>query len=80
MKAAMILSFMILAPTGHAASAAPLDLSSYSDIEVVSAVPRSSTVKPFVLAVFTNEQRQRLAAAAALKRNALPARSSNPLR
>lgn len=78
MKAAMILSLMILAPTGHATSAAPL--SGYSDIEVVSVAPRSSTVKPFVLAVFTNEQRQRLAAAAVLKRNALPARSSNPLR
>jgi hypothetical protein len=68
---------MILAPTGHAASAAQFDLSNYSDIEVVSVVPRSSTVKPFVLAIFTDEQRQRLAA---LKRNALPARSSNPLR
>jgi hypothetical protein len=68
---------MILAPTGHAASAAPL--SSYSDIDVISVVPRSSTVKPFVLAIFTDEQRQRLAATS-LKKNAMPARSTKSLR
>ena len=79
MKAAMILSLMILAPTGHAASAAQFDPSSYSDIDVVSVAPRSSAVKPFVLAIFTNEQRQRLAAAA-LKKNAPPAKASDWLR
>ena len=78
MKTAMILSLMILAPTGHAASAAQSDLSSYSDIDVVSVAPRRSTVKPFVLAIFTNEQRQRLAAAS-LKKNG-PAKASDLFR
>jgi hypothetical protein len=65
MKAAMILSLLILAPTGYAANAAPSD--PYTDIDVVSVTPRSPDVKPFVLAVFTKEQLQR--AAAALKKN-----------
>jgi len=77
MKIALALSLMILAPTGHAASAAPPGSSSYSDIEVVSVTPRRSAIKPFVLAIFTKEQRQRLAAAS-LKKYTLP--SSNLLR
>ena len=59
MKAAVILSLLILAPSGYAASAAPSD--SYFDIDVVSVTPRSPDVKPFVMAIFTKEQQQRLA-------------------
>jgi hypothetical protein len=62
MKAAMILSILILAPTGYAASAAPLEDSAYTDIDVVSVVPRSPDIKPFVMAVFTKEQLERAAA------------------
>lgn len=61
MKAAMILSLLILAPSGYAASAAQSD--SYFDIDVISVTPRSPDVKPFVMAIFTKEQQQRLAAA-----------------
>jgi hypothetical protein len=67
MKAALVLSLMILVPTGHAASAAQRDVSDYADIDVVSVAPRSSAVKPYVLAIFTKEQQQRLAAASARK-------------
>jgi len=70
MKATMILALMILTLTGHAACA----VQSYSDIDVISVTPRSLTVKPYVLAIFTNEQRQRLAAAS-MKKRALPAAS-----
>lgn len=61
MKAAMILSLLILAPSGYAARAAQSD--SYFDIDVISVTPRSPDVKPFVMAIFTKEQQQRLAAA-----------------
>lgn len=67
MKAAVILSLLILAPSGYAAHAAPSD--SYFDIDVVSVTPRSPDVKPFVMAIFTKEQQQRLAAAS-LKKDA----------
>jgi hypothetical protein len=73
MKAALVLSIMILAPVGHAANAAQFDSRDYSDISVISVTPRSSTVKPFVMAIFTKEQRQRLAAAA-FKKSAIAAR------
>ena len=73
MKAALVLSIMILAPVGHAASAAQFDSPGYSDVSVISVTPRTSSVKPFVMAVFTKEQRQRIAAAA-LKKNAIAAR------
>ena len=67
MKAALVLSLMILVPTGHAASAAQRDVSDYADIDVVAVAPRSGAVKPYVLAIFTKEQQQRLAAASARK-------------
>ncbi len=67
MKAALVLSIMILAPVGHAANAAQFDSSGYADVSVVSVTPRSAAVKPFVMAVFTKEQRQRIAAAALKK-------------
>jgi hypothetical protein len=72
MKAAMILSLLILAPSGYAASAAPSD--SYFDIDVVSVTPRSPNVKPFVMDIFTKEQQQRLAAASLKKDDAEPSR------
>ena len=65
MKAAVILSLLILAPTGYAAHAASSD--SYFDIDVVSVTPRSPDVKPFVMAIFTKEQQLRLAAASLKK-------------
>jgi len=67
MKAALVLSLMILVPTGHAASAAQRDASDYADIDVVSVAPRSASIKPYVLAIFTKEQQQRLAAASVRK-------------
>jgi len=65
MKAAVALSLLILVPSGYAANAAQSD--SYFDIDVVSVTPRSPDVKPFVMAIFTKEQQQRLAAASLKK-------------
>lgn len=73
MKAAMVLSLLILAPTDYAANAAQFDPSGLTDIDVVSVTPRSPGIKPFVMAVFTKEQQQRVAA---LKRQALAEASS----
>ena len=73
MKAALVLSIMSLALVGHAANAAQFDSSDYSDVSVISVTPRTSAVKPFVMAVFTKEQRQRVAAAA-LRKNAVATR------
>ena len=67
MKVAFVMSLMILVPTGHAASAAQADAFNYADIDVVSVAPRSTPVKPYVLAIFTKEQQQRLAAASSRK-------------
>ena len=67
MKIAIVLSVMILAAIGHAANAAPFDASNYSGFEVISARPRTAPVKPFVMAIFTQEQQQRLAIAASKK-------------
>jgi len=78
-KTAIVLSLMILAPTGHAANAAQFDTPNYSDIEVISVRPRTTTVKPFVMAIFTQEQRQRMAIAASQK-NALTTKAANLLR
>ena len=77
MKIAIILSLMILAPIGPAANAARFDHSNYSDFEVISVRPRTATVRPFVMAIFTPEQRQRMAI---LKKNALATQDSNLLR
>ena len=70
MRRILVLSFMILAPVSHAANAAQFDSANYADISVVSVTPRSSAVKPLVMAIFTKEQRQRVAMAV-LKRSAL---------
>ncbi|HET7086985.1 MAG TPA: hypothetical protein VFI23_19615 [Rhizomicrobium sp.] len=79
MKTAVILSFMIFASTGYAANAAQFDAFNYSDIEVISVTPRTTTVKPFVMAIYTKEQRLRVAIAASQK-NALATKSTNLLR
>ena len=79
MKTAIVLSLMILAPIGHTANAAQFDTSNYSDIEVISVRPRTTTVKPFVMAIFTKEQQQRMAIAASQK-NALTTKAANLLR
>jgi hypothetical protein len=78
-KTAIVLSLMILAPIGHAAHAAQFDTSNYSGIEVISVTPRTTSVKPFVMAIFTQEQRQRLAAAT-FKNSAFTTKDANLLR
>jgi len=75
MKIAVILSLMILAPIGHAANAARFGDPSYSDFEVISVRPRTTTVRPFVMAIFTPEQQRRMAIAAA-KKSALATKDS----
>jgi hypothetical protein len=79
MKAAIVLSLLILAPTTYAAFAAPLGSSNYADIEVVSVSPRSPGVKPFVMAIFTKEQQQRFEAAT-FKKNSEAMRESGQAR
>ena len=79
MKTALILSLMILAPIGHAANAAQFDTSNYADFEVISVRPRTTAVKPFVMAIFTQEQRQRMATAE-FKKSALATKDSKLLR
>ena len=76
MKALAVLSLMIVASTGYAASAAPLTPSDYSDVDVVSVTPRNPDVKPLVMAIFTKEQQQRIAAAA-FKKNVFASQDSN---
>ena len=62
MKARLILSLLTLTMTGYAANAAQYTPSDYSDIDVVSVTPRSQNVKPYVMAIFTREQQERVAA------------------
>jgi len=62
MKARVILCLLTLAVTGYAANAAQFTPSDYSDIDVVSVTPRSQDVKPYVMAIYTKEQQQRIAA------------------
>ena len=57
---AIFTGLLIFASTGYAANAAPL--SDYSDISVVSVTPRNPNLKPFVMAIFTKEQQERIAA------------------
>jgi hypothetical protein len=78
-KTAIVLSLMILAPIGHAASAAQFDATNYSDFEVISVRARTTIVKPFVMAIFTQEQRQRMALAE-FKKSALATKGSKLLR
>jgi hypothetical protein len=76
MKALAVLSLMIVVSSGYAASAAPLSLSDYSDVDVISVTPRNPDVKPLVMAIFTKEQQQRVAAAA-FKKNVFAAQDTN---
>jgi hypothetical protein len=77
MKPFVVLSLMILGSASYAANAA--DYPDYSDIEVVSVMPRGSDVKPFVMATLTKEQRERFAVAA-LKKSASKAEDLGPRR
>jgi hypothetical protein len=63
MKSFVVLSVLMIASSGFAASAAESSYSDYSDIDVVSVVPRSPSVKPYVMAIFTKHQLERVAAA-----------------
>jgi hypothetical protein len=63
MKIPTVLSLLIIVSSGYAANAAPFTPSDYSDVDVVSVTPRSPDVKPLVMAIFTREQQQRVAAA-----------------
>jgi hypothetical protein len=79
MKVSVVLSLLIIASSGYAANAAQFSPSDYSDIEVVSVTPRSPDVKPFVMAIFTKQQQQRIAAAA-FKKDALAGKGSGQSR
>jgi hypothetical protein len=63
MKSFVIWSVLMIASSGFAASAAESSYSDYSNIDVVSVVPRSPSVKPYVMAIFTKQQLERVAAA-----------------
>lgn len=67
MKSFVVLSVLMIASSGCAASAAESSYADYSDIDVVSVVPRNSNVKPYVMATFTKQQLERVAAAAPKK-------------
>ena len=69
MKLIVGLSLLGLMASGSAGIAAEVTPTAYSDIDVVAVAPRSSAVKPFVMAVYTKEQLER-AAAAGFKRSA----------
>ena len=62
MKTSAILSLLIIMSSGYAANAAQFTPSDYSDVDVVSVTPRSPDVKPLVMAIFSKEQQQRVAA------------------
>jgi hypothetical protein len=78
MKASTALSLLILASTGYAANAAQFSAADYSDIEVVSVAPRNPGLKPLVMAIYTKEQQERVAAA--LKKNAFPVKDQSQKR
>jgi hypothetical protein len=67
MKSLVVLSVLMIASCGVAASAAESSYADYSDIDVISVAPRNSNVKPFVMATFTKQQLERAAAAAPKK-------------
>jgi hypothetical protein len=76
MKTLAVLSLMMVVSSGYAASAAPLSLSDYSDVDVISVTPRNPDVKPLVMATFTKEQQQRVAAAA-FQKNVFASQDTN---
>jgi hypothetical protein len=67
MKSFVVLSVLMIGSSGLAASAAESSYSDFSDIDVVSVAPRNPSVKPFVMATFTKQQLERVAAAAPKK-------------
>ena len=62
MRVPVALSLLMIVISGYAASAAELANSAYDDITVISVTPRSASTKPFVMATYTKEQRERVAA------------------
>jgi hypothetical protein len=79
MKTLAVLSLMMVVSSGYAASAAPLILSDYSDVDVISVTPRNPDVKPLVMAIFTKDQQQRVAAAT-FKKNVFSSQDTNRIR
>jgi len=63
MKATTVLSLLMIALSGYAASAAEFHNADYDEITVLSVTPRSAAVKPYVMAIYTKEQQERVAAA-----------------
>lgn len=68
MRMRVALTVLMVFMGGYAASAAEQDNSGYDEITVISVTPRSVSTRPFVMAIFTKEQRERVAAA--LKKDA----------
>jgi hypothetical protein len=64
MRMPVALSLLMIVMSGYAASAA--NYPAYDDITVISVTPRSASTKPFVMAIYTKEQRDRVEA---LKKN-----------
>ena len=60
MRMPVALSLLMIVMSGYAASAATYP--AYDDITVISVTPRSASTKPFVMAIYTKEQRERVAA------------------
>lgn len=60
MRVALIVLMVSLG--GYAANAAEHGDPGYDEITVISVAPRSASTKPFVMAIFTKEQRERVAA------------------
>ena len=60
MRIPAALGLLMFAMSGYAASAATYP--AYDDITVISVTPRSASTKPFVMAIYTKEQRERVAA------------------
>ena len=73
MKAPATLGLLMIALSGYAANAAPFTPSDYSDVDVISVKPRNPDTKPFVMAIFTKEQQQRISAATFKKGTVLAA-------
>ncbi len=60
MRIPVALSLLMVVMSGYAANAA--NYPAYDDITVISVTPRSASTKPFVMAIYTKEQRERVAA------------------
>jgi len=58
MRLPVALSLLMIVTSGYAANAATYP--AYDDITVISVTPRSASTKPFVMAIYTKEQRERV--------------------